>query len=425
MGNNISLRMFPESHVRIYKNVLSLQAPGTRVQMLQTLLAGPEYIHSFKQAGIYADILQYISRFNAGVHPGYLPGEGGQVQQQPPPQVAHSPAYVLTNHSNSVSNPYERIMKGKSNEKALSYFQTCLQVLGLEEEVALSDEELKRAYKKAAIKAHPDKKGGSEQHFEAVTRAYAYLTEIINRIQGGRQAPLKKVEEPNLLKTERSTEAQAWKQAEPIRLNPNKLDMNAFNKMFEQTRIPEPDEDGYGDWLKTESETNAPKFSGKFNRDVFNSMFEEEAAKQRSTKQNMALTIANPQALVLAPTYGVELGRDKPADYTAPMNADLNLGYTDLRAAYTTANTFSAEVADVRVDARDFGQYQESRKRAPDPLRNEEMEAITAMEKEAEERERRRQIRAADEVLRSDDFHQRMKRLVLTDGVPISRQERR
>jgi curved DNA-binding protein CbpA len=299
----------------------------------------------------------------------------------------------------------------------------CLQVLNLEEEVALTDEELKKAYKKAAMKAHPDK-GGSEQHFEAVTRAYAYLTEILKRIQGGRTS-LKKVDAPNLLKTERTSEADAWKQAEPVRLNPDKLDMDAFNKMFEATRIPDPDGDGYGDWLKTEGQgAQTPNFSGKFNRDVFNSMFEQEAAKTREARQQNALTIAAPQALLFNPSYGVELGRER-GDFTTAANADMGLHYTDLKAAYTTESTFSGQVADVRVENRSFDQYQQSRKKAPDPLRNEELAAIQQMEKEANDREKRRQLRAAEESLQADDFHERMKRLVITDGVPIERQKRR
>ena len=416
MGN-INSTQFPESHIRIYRNLLSIQSVQTRGEMIQTLLAGPEYVQSFRLAGIYPSMLQYLSRAQRGEHPGPLPGE----RAAPVPPTQNNGA--ITVRQEAAMNPYERIMKGSGNEKALTYFQTCLQVLGLEEEVALTEEELKKAYKKAAVKAHPDKRGGSEQHFEAVTRAYAYLTEILKRIQGGRSGPLKQVEAPNLLQSERANAAEAWKQVEPIRLNPNKLDMNAFNQMFEQTRVPEPDEDGYGDWLKNESSTSAPKFSGKFNRDVFNSMFEEEAAKNKATKQNQ-LSVVSPQALYLAPTAGVELGRDKPADFTAPANAALGLKYTDLRAAYTTESTFSGQVADVRVEARDFGRYQESRKKAPDPLRDDELSAIQQMEREAEQREKQRQIRAAQELINSDDYHQRMKRLVLTDGVSLERSRR-
>ena len=382
--------------------------------MIQTLLQGAEYVQTFRQAGIYPQMLNYVAKVNQGVHPGLLPGEQA-------PQVTTLAPRV---ESTALVNPYQRLTKHKSNEKALTYFQMCLQVLALEEEVALTEEELKKAYKKAAMKAHPDK-GGSEQHFEAVTRAYAYLTEILKRIHGGRNT-LKKVDAPTLLKTERTSEADAWKQAEPIRLNPNKLDMNAFNQMFEQTRVPDPDGDGYGDWLKGESSSSdAPTFSGKFNRDVFNSMFEQEAQKNRDVRQTNGMTIAAPQALLFNPTYGVELGRDKPANFTTPANADQGLQYTDLKAAYTTESTFSGQVADVRVENRSFDQYQQSRKTAPTPLRNDELDAIQQMEREAEQRERRRQLRAAQESVAADDFHERMKRLVITDGVPLDRQKRR
>jgi curved DNA-binding protein CbpA len=414
MGNTNS---FPAAHVRIYRNLLGIQNVQTRAEMITTLLQGPEYVQTLRQAGIYPQMLNYIAKVNKGIHPGPLPGE--QQQQQ---QVTTLAQRV---ESTALTNPYQKLTKHNSNEKALTYFQMCLQVLGLEEEVALTEEELKKAYKKTAMKAHPDK-GGSEQHFEAVTRAYAYLTEILKRIHGGRNT-LKKVDAPTLLKTERGSEAEAWKQAEPVRLNPNKLDMNAFNKMFEQTRVPEPDGDGYGDWLKGEGDgktSDAPNFSGKFNRDVFNTMFEQEAQKNRDVRQTNAMTIAAPQALLFNPSYGVELGREK-GDFTTAANDDGGLQYTDLKAAYTTESTFSGKVADVRVENRSFDQYQQSRKTAPTPLRNEEMDAIQQMEKEAEQRERRRQLRAAQESVAADDFHERMKRLVITDGVPLDRQKRR
>lgn len=410
MGNTQS---FPESYLRIYKNIVGIQSIRTRAEMIQTLLQAPEYVQAFRHAGIYPQMLQYVAKVQQGQDPGPLPGES----RQPVTTLAHRV------ESTALVSPYQRLTKHNSNEKALTYFQMCLQVLNLEEEVALTEDELKKAYKKAAFKAHPDK-GGSEQHFEAVTRAYAYLTEILKRIQGGRTS-LKKVEAPSYLQTERTSDAETWKQAEPVRLNPNKLDMDAFNKLFEQTRVPDPDGDGYGDWLKHADGSQAPKFSGKFNRDVFNSMFEQEAAKTQSVRPTHALSVVSPQALLFNPTSGVELGRDKPGDFTTPANADRGLHYTDLKAAYTTESTFSGQVADVRLENRTFDQYQDSRKRAPDPLRNDELSAIQQMEKEAQERERRRQIRAAEELVSADDFHQRMKRLVITDGVPLDRQKRR
>jgi curved DNA-binding protein CbpA len=427
MGNTSS---FPEAHIRIYKNLLAIQNLRVRAEMIQTLLQGPEYVYTFRQAGIYPQMLTYVSKVQQGIHPGLLPGEQQQSQsqqsqsqqsQQQRPQ--NTTLVTRSDSSTALVNPYQKLTKHNSNEKALTYFQMCLQVLNLEEEVALTDEELKKAYKKAAMKAHPDK-GGSEQHFEAVTRAYAYLTEILKRIQGGRST-LKKVDAPNLLKTERTTDAEAWKQVDPVRFNPDKLDMDAFNKMFEQTHVKDADAEGYEDWLKdTGAQTQAPKFSGKFNRDIFNTMFEQEAGKNRDVRQTNAISVVGPQALLFNPSYGVEIGREK-GEFTTAANDDGALQYTDLKAAYTTESTFSGQVADVRVESRSFDQYQQSRKKAPEPLRNDELEAIQQMEREAEQREKHRQRRAAEELVNADSYFDRMKRLVITDGQPLERTKRR
>jgi hypothetical protein len=65
--------------------------------------------------------------------------------------------------------------------------------------------------------------------------------------------------------------------------------VEVFNKMFEQTRIPDPDDDGYGDWLTNKTETSpSQKFGGKFNRDVFNKMFEEQASRDQSAHQSVS-----------------------------------------------------------------------------------------------------------------------------------------
>ena len=313
---------------------------------------------------------------------------------------------------NTVVDPYKQVTKAKANEKAMSYFSSCLRVLSLQEEVALTAEALKTAYKKAATKTHPDK-GGSEEAFEAVTRAYAYLSEILKRINGGRKE-LGKVEDPALLTTGRTNESENWKLAEPIRLNAKNLDVTAFNRMFEETRMPDPDDDGYGDWLKGEESkkgSEGPKFGGKFNRDIFHQMFEDEVKK--SPKQNNQLTTFRTEAMTLAPNMGVELGRDRPGDFTAAANSGMK--YTDLRKAYTTDSTFSGQVQDVQVSNRSFDRYSTERKSAPQPLNDHEQQEVLRAEKEAEQRERQRQYRAANEGVLANDYFERMKRLVITE----------
>jgi curved DNA-binding protein CbpA len=297
-----------------------------------------------------------------------------------------------------------------NQQKMVSYFSSCLEVLGIQDEVALTEESLKKAYKRASLKAHPDK-GGSEKEFEAITRAHAYLGEILLRVKGGRTKE-GKVEAPDRLRDTREGASKEWELVEPVRLNPKKLDMNLFNQMFEQTRIPDPEEDGYGDWLKgADAQTNAPNFGGKFNRDVFNKAFEDEA---RSRQASNAVTVRQPEALTLAPNSGVELGRGGGGGFTAAANA--NLKFTDLRNAYTSDNMITSQVADVRVEARSFDQFSASRKQAPAPLTNQELAGIQAAEVAAAQREEQRRLRAAQEDSLGGQYFERMKRLVLTNG---------
>jgi hypothetical protein len=392
MGN---IQSVDQSFINIYKKLIRIQNPKTRVDMIQTLLAGSEYVQAARITGVYSHLLSYVGRVKSGEQPSPLPGESVQTSMTIQQPIMHDPITSIT--------------KGNRNEKAMNYFQNCLTILDLEEEVALTDETLRVAYRKAALKAHPDK-GGNEQKFEAVTRAYAYLTEILRRIKGGR-AKEGIVEAPNILKDSRQKDSKQWEHIEPVRINPKKLDMNVFNQMFEQTRIPDPDDQGYGDWLKSEDPAdNTTKFSGKFNRDVFHRAFEEEAKKKGVTT---ALQNIVPQAMILAPSHGVELGRGAASTYTAPANAQMK--YTDLRQAYTTENTFSNQVSNVRVDPRNFDLYSTSRKKTPDPLTNTELEAIQQMEQYEQKRELQRSRRAAEELVQSDEYFQRMKQLVLTD----------
>ncbi len=410
MGNSYS--QFPAPHLRIYQNLIQIRDPMKRLEIIRTLFASQEYVMSARKAGIYSHLLSYISKVQNGETPGYLPGEQQMTAQPVTVQAAAQKQNTYTLSLSQQKQPkttYQQLVKPRGKEKAIGYFQSSLEALGLEEEVALTEETLKAAYKKAALRAHPDK-GGSEEQFEAITRAYAYLTEILRRIHGGRTKE-SKVEAPSALAETRKEEANAWKHVEPVRLNPKKLDMDAFNKMFEQTRIPDPDDDGYGDWLTAkESGGNAPKFSGKFNRDVFNKMFEEQARRTDIPQHQL---ITQPQSLTLAPTSGVELGREKSSSYTAAINSSLR--YTDLKQAYTLENTISPHVAGVRVENRDLKTMKAQRDRAPDPLTNAEMEQIAASEKYAAEREKQRQLRVAQEDVFANEYFNRMKRLVLTN----------
>ena len=373
--------------------------------MIQTMLSSPEHLSSAKQAGIYGHLLHYVNSITSGSQ-ATLPtvGDAKDTRQA----SAASSSQVLTTTQPKGQNVQA---SQKGNEKAMNYFTACLRIMGLEDEVALTEDLLKSAYKKAVIRAHPDK-GGSEKEFEAVTRAYGYLGEILKRIYGGRSKE-GKVEAPAMLQSGRTTDSEAWKMVEPVRVNPDKLDMKVFNELFEKTRIPDPEENGYGDWLKGDTiQSSTPKFSGKFNREVFHKAFEEDQASKRNGDNSQM--IQQPKELSLASRigYGVELGRTGRDDYTMASNEG-GLQYTDLKRAYTSENTFSHQVNGVRVEERNLEQYTKARGKAPNPLTEKELYELQESEKAMARMEEQRKLRMAQEAVHEQSYFDRMKQLVL------------
>lgn len=456
MGNGVSAAMFNPSHVRIYQNILKIASPATRVQMIETALAGQEYVAAAKHAGVYAHLLSYVTYYRRGVQPPALPGEAGFVggsgaagggahlqgrMEAATVQQGYATHPSLMNRAQGpASNEYRNAASANEyrpttsaiqmyqeeptdawqqvvaapEKKAMNYFTSCLEVLGLKEDMSLTTNTLKAAYKKAAIRAHPDKAGGSEQRFQAVTKAYAYIADILKRVEGNRagDGSGKAPQELSPLRDQREAEMDRLKHVEPVRLNPKQLNMETFNKMFEQTRLPDPDEDGYGDWLKSEADSHAPKFSQKFNKDVFNSMFEDESRRAASSQ----LQVVHPQAMALTlnASAGVELGRDRPTSYTAAANASMK--YTDLRDAYTKENTFSGQVSGVKIEERSFERYKTQREAGPGTLTADEQHYMRGEEEMFVSRESARQRRAADQARNEDQYFERMKQLVLTSG---------
>ena len=414
----VAASKIPPHILGIYKNVLAIKAPATRMQMIQTLLSSPEHSSSAREAGIYGHLLHYVQTVKEGRAPPLLPGEGqmsqGQMSQGQMSQGQMSQKTQMTVHKGSSLTSTSASQKG--NEKAMNYFSACLRILQLEEEVALTNDTLKMAYKKAVIRAHPDK-GGSEKEFEAVTRAYAYLGDILKRINGGRSTE-GKVEAPTVLNTTRTGDADAWKMVEPVQLNPSKLNLDAFNTMFEKTRIPDPEESGYGDWLKgaEEAKQAAPTFGGKFNRDVFHKAFEDESRPLRAQGGNAL--VAQELSLARGMGYVTELGRTARDDYTvaAVETGRGQHGFTDLKKAYTEHNTFTHQTANVQLPTGTLDQLVKDRKSAPTPLADREMVALREAEAALAKQEEMRKRRVAEEAIAENSYFERMKRLVIRNG---------
>ena len=449
MGNQASA--IDPVHTRIYYNMIQIQDPLKRIQMIQTCFSSMEYVNSAKRSSVYSYLLHYISTIQSGGNPPLLPGEHNptthhtqhntpsaiprslqQIPSHAGPGATHPSLLNATTSStysqqsqqqrqqnqiitHTDSTPSWKVINDTPKQKAISYFSSCLEVLNIQEEVALTEETLKASYKRMALKSHPDK-GGSEEYFEAVTRAYAYLSEILKFMKSGKRDTSGRVEAPTNVRSSRESEAKQWQPpSDPIRLSAKNLDMNAFNKLFEQTHMPDPDSDGYGEWLKgNDSKKSAPTFKGEFNRDVFNRMFDDETQKNRQPS-NKLIVHPGEMALTLNPTHGVDLVGERPDSYTAAPNSRFQ--FTDLRGAYTSDSTISDKISNVPVQERNYEQYRASREKAPDPFNQSELHSIREFESRQKNMDEMRERKRAEMHMRNQQYSDRMKQMVITDGV--------
>ncbi len=454
MGNTVSI---DPRHLRIWNNLNAIQSDQSRIQMLDTLFAAQEYVNAAKRAGIYAMVLQWMAAVKRGefaMWPGHqaLSQPSGNRQQDPRfATQTQDPRFAASQQSDlrylaaqqqdpryPTMNPPRKIIK-ENNElanvpppkRALDTLHDSYRVLGIDDTKPLTHEVLKSAYRKASVKAHPDR-GGSPEAFDTVTRAFLYLEEVLNKLiprtatDGNdarftapvtKEAAMKAREGlfPSEKRTGGSTsglpeieDRPRAPEKPPVSLNPKNLNMTVFNQLFEENRLPDPQNDGYGDWLKSNGQDARTQshdaLRGKFNADVFNKVFAEQ-----SGQANQLAKYTSPDAVTL--TGGTELGAGRPAQFTAPMGSRTK--YTDLKYAYGEGSTFSQEVAGVKTETRNFDQIKRERESAPVALSQEEMAAIQSIEHQRKLAEQERQRRVAAHDVDAENVYTRMQRRLM------------
>ncbi len=184
---------------------------------------------------------------------------------------------------------------------------------------------IKKAYKKMALKYHPDKVGDKyNNEFQLVTQSYVYLLNKCEKINEIKTKTSKKVEFVEYTDDVNDS-------VENIYVSKDKFDLNTFNKIFEKYKLPDAFDDGYGDLYKEDLNEKPPAeneiFGKKFNKEVFNSQFDNIKSKKASTD---IIEYNEPEALYSSSGSGfTELGLNKVNDFSAN-----NLSYTDYRKAH-------------------------------------------------------------------------------------------
>ena len=204
------------------------------------------------------------------------------------------------------------------------------EILGLEyNDLDLNN--IRKAYKKNALKYHPDRAGKKyEDKFQLITQSYVYL--------------LKKAEESDYLniKINKKVEKTSYEDdindssRENIYVSKDKFDINQFNTIFEKYKLPSTFDKGYSDLMNksdnTHNESNNDSIFGtNFNNDIFNAHFDKKKSKKQS---NALIEYQEPSALEtsLSNFNQSMLGIDDVDDFGAINSGGLS--YTDYKKAH-------------------------------------------------------------------------------------------
>lgn len=131
---------------------------------------------------------------------------------------------------------------------------------------------LKKEYLKKALKNHPDR-GGNKEDFQKLTIAYTII--------------LNKLKEKNSYSSHHDMKKQnkVYSENQPSKMN-QKFDIDLFNKIYDENRLSNVYDNGYGDWMKNNEPTQQPKlYTDNFNRDLFNKEFVKYKKESNKSKE--------------------------------------------------------------------------------------------------------------------------------------------
>jgi len=325
-----------------------------------------------------------------------------QFYQQQPQQHSYQKQQAAPNNKqqtripNKVNNEQDSKRQHFFNEideiEQLKY--NPLQILGLSEDTHYTALDIKKAYKNLAIRYHPDK-GGSEEVFKILTKAYVYL--------------LKHVEGDNFVEKNFMDLKTNFDREAPTTMDNNNDSFNVknFNKIFDENRLEDEEKDyGYGDWKTTDTSEEPKKiFNQKFTTDIFNQVFNE----LKNTKQNTqdVIVFEEPKTLTTSNRLGFsEVDYKRAGDFSKEYdiqdgNSRQGIYYMDYKRAYTETTLISPEVVKPRQEFKNIEDAQIMRDKQDFTMTAEERAFIEEKKRKEDEFEAQRldRLRKRDEQL--------------------------
>ena len=276
--------------------------------------------------------------------------------------------------------------------------ESSLALLGFHSLDDVTAETLKKAFKTAAIKAHPDR-GGEEGDFDKVLSAYIILFDIIKRITGGRDGlpsifveDVRKAREDQFVLELNNLMNEVYDQ---IDSSTHEAFNKAFNEKFEA--MHQEQEQGYDDLFRAKEDVPDVVLKPTFNESDLNHVFESALSSKKPTgsaiilhPDEMAFAVHGLRGNALIPIIGHSFTSDP----------EMNPEYTDLKEAYTSDNTIYDKLPEYHESNKTMelrmADYIQERNTVYKTVADQDKEAIAAYEKKKQEEELAHKQRIAE-----------------------------
>ena len=178
---------------------------------------------------------------------------------------------------------------------------------------------------------HPDR-GGTAIEFQQVSIAYTLLLKKLNDLNNNHQHNDLRNNNKSFISAQSSDNLRNVNMSE-------QFDVNMFNKIYEENKLDNVYDRGYGDWMKDENNSlEQPKmFNKSFNKDLFNHEFEKYKVTQQKKIGGELVNYEEPQVDISMRGKDslMVLGQEKVSDFSGTSAGGLT--FRDYKDAFTNS----------------------------------------------------------------------------------------
>ena len=254
------------------------------------------------------------------------------------------------------------------------------------------EKSLKKAYLKKALVTHPDR-GGTQIEFQKVSIAYTLL--------------LKKLSDTNNnhLHNDLRNNSKSYMTTQSSDNNRNinmvdNFDANLFNKIYEENKIDDAYDRGYGEWMNdNDNAIEQPKmFNKSFNKDLFNHEFEKYKQSQQKQMGNQVMKYDEPQVDISMRGKDslMLLGQNDVSDFSG--TSEGGLAFRDYKDAFTNSCFIDTGTIDMGARDNNMKSMEQSRSNISYMMSDQDLrkQELIKLRMEKEEQERIHRINQSD-----------------------------